>query len=70
MAVKKERKKDPYLTPITQINSRSIKDGNTYNSKTIGVPFVARWLTNPIGNHEAMGSVPGLAQWVKDPVLP
>ena len=35
-----------------------------------GVPIVAQWLTNPTGNHEVVGSVPALAQWVKDPVLP
>jgi len=27
---------------------------------------VAQWLTNPTRNHEVAGSVPALAQWVKD----
>ena len=26
--------------------------------------------TNPTNNHEVMGLIPGLAQWIEDPVLP
>ena len=31
---------------------------------------MAQWLTNPTMNHEVLGSIPALAQWVNDPVLP
>ena len=35
-----------------------------------GVPIVAQWLTNPTSFYEDVDLIPGLAQWVKDLVLP
>ena len=36
---------------------------------TPGVPFVAQQLTNLTRTHDIAGSIPGLAEWIKDPVL-
>ena len=35
-----------------------------------GVPIMAQWLANPTRNHEVVGSIPGLVQWVKDLAWP
>ena len=41
-----------------------------YIKNVYGVPIVAQWLTNPTRNHEVVGWIPGLTQWVKGPALP
>ena len=35
-----------------------------------GVPLVAQWVKNQHSVGEDQGSIPGLAQWVKDLALP
>ena len=41
----------------------------TLKNYSFGVPVVAQWLTNSTRDHEVAGSIPGLAQWIKDLAL-
>ena len=41
-----------------------------FKSLSMGVPIVAQWVKNPTSIHEDAGSIPGLAQWLKDSALP
>ena len=37
--------------------------------KVWGVPILAQWVKNQTGIHQDPGLTPGLAQWLKDPML-
>ena len=49
---------------------KALVQGTHLKMVALGVPLMAQRFKNPTRNREVAGSIPGLAQWVKDPALP
>ena len=53
-----------------QVRKEGERGGVLLKSLGTGVSTVALWVMNPTRIHKDVGSIPGLAQWVKDLVFP
>ena len=51
-------------------SSHSLSGEQSQEDSIKGGLAVAQQVTNPTRIHEDTGSIPGLTQWVQDPVLP
>ena len=64
---KKEGKKNSYMVIHCTQGPESSLRGQIAD---LGVPTVAQRVKSPASIHEEVGTIPGLAQLVKDPALP
>ena len=54
---------------LSKVDKFNGTDQSTIKDFEVGSSHCGTVETNPTRNHEVVGSIPGLAQWVKDPAL-
>ena len=59
-----------FMLTNNEILEKIYKNIIPFKIAPLGISVVAQWLTRLTRNHEVVGSIPGLAQWVKDLMLP
>ena len=68
VALKKEKEKEKERKKEKRDSEKTAKYFDLVSMHE-GVPVMSQWLMNPTRNHEVVGSIPGLNQWVKDLAL-
>ena len=53
----------------TLLRGKGQERPSSLSIEELGIPIGAQQVKNPTSIHEDKGSIPGLAQWVKEPML-